>query len=103
MTLAISTMEKGMVLSPERTPPEPPSRRTSQDVSPLDTTKEAQISGNVNPSQEFEEDYQYITGIKLAIVIACITLVAFLIMLDQSIIATVSHTLQPRPALCNLR
>ena len=96
-------MERGMVLSPERTSPEHPSRRTSQDVLPPDTTKEAQIPGSVNPTQEVEEDYQYITGIKLATVIACITLVAFLIMLDQSIIATVGYTLQPRPTVYKAR
>ncbi len=36
------------------------------------------------------EDYEYVTGFKLAIVIVSVTLVFFLVMLDLSIIATVS-------------
>lgn len=35
-------------------------------------------------------EYQYVTGFKLGIVIVCVTLVIFLMMLDMSIISTVS-------------
>jgi hypothetical protein len=42
-----------------------------------------------------EEDYEYITGIKLGVVLVAATLVYFLLMLDGSIITTVgSDTLQ---------
>lgn len=41
--------------------------------------------------QESSEEYEYVTGFKLAIVIASVTLVFFLVMLDLSIIATVSQ------------
>ena len=37
------------------------------------------------------EDYEYVTGFKLAIVIASVTMVFFLVMLDLSIVATVSQ------------
>ncbi len=36
-----------------------------------------------------EPEYEYITGIKLFLVIASVTLVAFIMMLDMSIIVTV--------------
>lgn len=49
----------------------------------------AQLAEVVKSDVVVEEDYQYITGIKLITVIGCVTLVAFLLMLDQSIIATV--------------
>ena len=90
MTLVIANMEKGIILPPERASAEISSRRTSQDVSPSDTTEEAQISESGNSSQEVDEDYHYITGIKLVTLIACITVIIFLIMLDQFIIATVA-------------
>lgn len=35
-------------------------------------------------------DHEYVTGVKLAVVIVSVTLVAFLILLDTSIVATVS-------------
>jgi hypothetical protein len=37
-----------------------------------------------------EEEQEYITGIKLYLVVSAVTLVAFLMLLDMSIIATVS-------------
>lgn len=44
------------------------------------------------PTGQDEETPEYVTGFKLIIIIACITLVVFLLMLDQSIIATVGFT-----------
>jgi hypothetical protein len=38
-----------------------------------------------------EEEYEYVTGFKRSIIIISVTLVAFLMMLDMSIIVTVSH------------
>lgn len=50
---------------------------------------ERQISSS---SQEISsEEYRYVTGFKLAIVIISVTLVFFLVMLDLSIISTVSQ------------
>ena len=40
-----------------------------------------------------DEEYQYVTGFKLAIIMVSMTLIFFLVMLDLSIITTVSHTL----------
>ena len=54
-----------------------------------DAATVAQLAEEVKSDAIVEEDYQYITGIKLITVIGCVTLVAFLLMLDQSIIATV--------------
>lgn len=51
--------------------------------------------GNVETQQIAGEDYQYVTGVKLAILLISLTLVFFLVMLDLSIIATVSHAVAP--------
>ena len=56
---------------------------------PHDPSKEGHSIENTTSDHPTEDDYDYITGLKLFTVIACLTLVAFLIMLDQSIIATV--------------
>jgi len=63
---------------------------------------EAPIARSVKSSPPVEDDYQYVTGFKLATITASITLVAFLIMLDQSIIATVRHTPHPSVTLLKL-
>ena len=60
---------------------------------PLDPSKEGPSSENTDSNDTTEEDYDYVTGLKLFTVISCLTLVAFLIMLDQSIIATVRYAL----------
>ena len=39
-----------------------------------------------------EDDYKYVTGFKLVIVMVSVTLVAFVMMLDLSIVSTVSCT-----------
>ena len=39
------------------------------------------------------EEYQYVTGFKLAIIMVSMTLIFFLVMLDLSIITTVSQAL----------
>ena len=55
----------------------------------LDSSQGASNSNNDSPSRtSADREHQYITGFKLAIVIASVTLVAFLIMLDSSIVAT---------------
>lgn len=56
-----------------------------------DAATEDRLPEDVKLSNPVEEEYQYVTGFKLITVIGCVTLVAFLIMLDQSIIATVGH------------
>ena len=50
-------------------------------------------SESVENSEPGHEEYKYVTGFKLAIVIVSVTLVFFLVMLDLSIIATVSQLL----------
>ena len=46
-------------------------------------------------------EFEYVTGFKLAIVIVSVTMVAFILMLDSSIIATVSqHSAVNIPATC---
>ncbi len=53
-------------------------------------TSSDEDSGNTGTKAEDDADkYEYITGVKLAIVMASVTLVAFLVMLDQSIVSTV--------------
>lgn len=41
--------------------------------------------------KDVDEDYEYITGLKLAVVVVAVTVVVFLMMLDTSIIGTVSR------------
>lgn len=48
-------------------------------------------SQSVERHEVSHEEYQYVTGFKLAVVIVSVTLVVFLVMLDLSIVATVSH------------
>ena len=63
---------------------------------------DAPTAGNVGLDKSVEDDYEYITGLKLATVIGCVSLVAFLILLDQSIISTVRHfapRLPPLPSI----
>ena len=63
---------------------------------PPEPSKEDPSPQPVNATNTTEEEYHYVTGLKLFTVIACVTLVAFLIMLDQSIIATVRYASLPR-------
>ena len=65
-------------------------------VSDGDTAVKDRTPEELNSSEPVEEDYQYVTGIKLGTVIGCVTLVAFLILLDQSIIATVRNSIETR-------
>ncbi len=63
-----------------------------------------QISTLNTPSRdqsELQENGQYVTGLKLAIVMVSMTMVFFLVMLDLSIIATVSHASSRWPRLLN--
>jgi hypothetical protein len=54
----------------------------------------------VNSAVVNESEVQYVTGVRLAVIISTVTLTAFLIMLDVSIIATVSRLLWPaRPVM----
>lgn len=44
-----------------------------------------------SPEQGDTAEYEFVTGFKLAMVIVSVTMVAFILMLDTSIIATVSQ------------
>ena len=48
-------------------------------------------SESVNKQETSDQEYQYVTGFKLAVVIGSVTMVCFLLFLDLSIIATVSQ------------
>lgn len=45
------------------------------------------------PAEAIDAEFQYVTGVKLWLATAAITLVCFLMMLDMSIIVTVSTTI----------
>lgn len=51
---------------------------------------EKPLDGSTEPVEAAETEYEYITGVKLWLVIASITLICFLMMLDMSIVVTVS-------------
>lgn len=70
-----------------------PSAKTFEGEKSRETpaTTDKSSSGILRTDKDCEEDYKYITGPKLAVVIVSVTLVAFLMMLDLAIIATVSQ------------
>jgi hypothetical protein len=51
---------------------------------------EKPLSGGAEPVEAAETEYEYITGVRLWLVIASITLICFLMTLDMSIIVTVN-------------
>jgi hypothetical protein len=57
----------------------------------------AEKKSDSNPTVTADEvpEHEYITGAKLWLVLAAVTLVVFLMMLDMSIIVTVSNVLLP--------
>ena len=87
---------------PDEKPPldGPESQRTHQNVEPPQThdgnPMQSSIEGlavETPPDStvtEKEKEWEYITGFKALIVLAAVTLAAFLMLLDNSIIATVS-------------
>lgn len=65
--------------------------------SEISSDPEKGAEGEVKPIHAVEDDYEYITGIKLFLVMAGMTLACFLMLLDTSIITTVclySHAIQ---------
>jgi len=69
---------------------------TKQEVELTATSPEKQSAiteTNVDTSHSGEEETQWVTGLPLASIMAAITLASFLIMLDTSIVATVSLVL----------
>lgn len=73
----------------------------------LEHDKETAISGDapsrdlsVTEKQEGEPEEEFISGFKLGIVLTAITLTCFLMLLDTSIIGTVSHL--PRTSIFSL-
>ena len=46
-------------------------------------------------SSPAQEEYEYVTGFKLAVVLLALTLVFFVVMLDMSIVVTVSISNHP--------
>lgn len=61
----------------------------------VDPEKQLDSSTSTEPGQPVPE-YEYITGVKLWLVLVSITLTVFLMMLDESIIVTVSSTCENR-------
>jgi len=58
-------------------------------------TPEEPAITNIATARVSEDEYQYVAGFKLTIVMVSMTLVGFLIMLDTSIISTVRFNLLP--------
>jgi hypothetical protein len=71
-----------------------PSTNETSDTEKPEGIKESSIPDQLTDSPvetaaSGDEDYKYVTGFKLAIVIISVTFVAFLMMLDTAIVATV--------------
>jgi hypothetical protein len=64
----------------------------------------AEKKADSNPTVTADEvpEHEYITGVKLWLVLAAVTLVVFLMMLDMSIIVTVSDILLPWRQMTNI-
>jgi hypothetical protein len=45
-----------------------------------ESERKAPIVGSVKPDHSVEDDYEYVIGFKLATIIDCVTLIAFLIL-----------------------
>jgi hypothetical protein len=60
------------------------------DLSDLEKPSDNSIQAPDPAEETTEPEFQYVTGIKLWLATAAVTLVCFLMMLDMSIIATVS-------------
>lgn len=56
-----------------------------------DTAIAQKPSADAPMGPDGDVEYEYIVGVKLAVVMISVTLVAFLMMLDLAIISTVSH------------
>jgi hypothetical protein len=56
--------------------------------------EQSDVDADVKETVPAEEEYVYLTGIKLGLVMVGVTLVAFLMLLDMSIVVTASY---PRP------
>lgn len=92
---SITTLEKDVVLNDEATVRG--QTAGAQSTSPLFNEESKSQPDPVNPEDEVPE---YITGIRLHLVLFGITAVMFLVMLDMTIVVTVSHPSQHgRPML----
>lgn len=60
------------------------------------SSSEKPADTSVTAGKAAEPERQYITGIKLILVISSVTFIAFLMMLDMSIVTTVSLTIRLR-------
>jgi hypothetical protein len=68
---------------------------TTPHVHDQGTEKESEVS--IKSTEAPKDEYQYVTGFKFTIVMIAITLICFLVILDISIVVTVSHR-SPRPS-----
>lgn len=68
----------------------PSSTLSSDNVITTAVDSDAKASQNVNPEKQQDDGGEYVTGYKLAIIVASIALSCFLMLLDTMIISTVS-------------
>lgn len=79
-----------------------PTEAISSEMVPTDTTekKDGSIMGKESSDEKSNDDtVQYVTGMKRYTVIGGLTMVAFLMMLDTTIVTTVCTILLPRVIL----
>jgi hypothetical protein len=69
--------------------PNSPIDKVLSEVKEINTTKPSEASAIA--VDDGKSEYEYITGVKLFLVMASLTLVLFLMMLDMSIVVTVSY------------
>jgi hypothetical protein len=83
-------MEKSVAETVSPVPNDRPHPMSETVASQEPENTQSDIRNRVNSDLVDDRDVQYATGIKLATIISAVTLTAFLITLDGSIIATVN-------------
>jgi hypothetical protein len=73
--------------------PSQPQDRTTEGSKEVNTSDEPASDGPISDESVVsgEDAYEYLTGFKLVLVMSPVTMVAFLILLDSSIVATVRY------------
>jgi len=70
---------------------EPPNESDHAGKEDQGSTTEDSSGPNLTPTKS-EDEWEYITGVKLYLVIGMVTLACFIMLLDTSIVATVSQS-----------
>jgi hypothetical protein len=83
-------MERRSTSTDDPAPNQLPNLKQDKEEKVKDGTSNELLGESLKSNEADDTGYQYVTGLKLLLVIVSMTLVAFLVMLDTSIVATAS-------------